>query len=46
MTGRVASAEAEIHAPRSKVSAGTDFDEIRKTRLVRAWKPTGSPGAE
>lgn len=47
MTGRVATAEAEIDAPRSKVwRALTDPDEIQKymfgSRVETSWKP-GSP---
>ena len=47
MAGRVATAEAEIHAPRSKVwRALTDPDEIEKymfgSRVETDWKP-GSP---
>ena len=44
MTGRVATAEAEIHAPRSKVwRALTDPDQIQKymfgSRVETDWKP-------
>ena len=47
MTGRVATAEAEIRAPRSKVwQALTDPDQIEKymfgSRVETDWKP-GSP---
>ena len=44
MTGRVATAEAEIHAPRSEVwRALTDPDQIQKymfgSRVETDWKP-------